>query len=409
MRPYNSRQQIQTEQHTLGHRECPACEATRRATMYPILVEMPFAEAAGNFIESLTSPVPYARARYRSRNTLLDYRKKIQALNAFFATLTLSEIHLGNFREYQNLRSLNPPDSTGTWRCLGGKVAHGPYPDREAAEAWGKKHGGNYQIVQTVWAHPAGPSKVNGELGLLERLMKLAGAWTPELERYYERFVEDEGEIPRALSPEEQERFLEVASGDPDWEVVYWYSLVALHTAFSSDELRAIRQGDINLNYGILAVNRRIGKNKFRRREIALTDSACLWALERLLERAWRLGGKGPERYLFPFRVARNFFDGSRPMSETGIRKQFEAARFKAGVPWFQLNGWRHTAATRMAEAGVPQAIRSARMGHTSAKMTAHYEHIALSAERRIMTNMGLKKPVVSIEGARLRRQLAGY
>ena len=377
--------------------------------MFPILPQMCFEEAAENLIQSLTAPVPYARARYRSRNTLLGYKRMKKALDAFFAKHVLMEIHLGHFRQYQAERSMNPETPYGQIRLKKGKRAHGPFADEAAAEKWNREHGGGYVQFRARWAMQAGATKVNGELGFLERLLKLAGCWTPDLERYYERFVVDEAEIPRALSPEEQERFLGVAASRPEWAVVHHYALVALHTGFSSDELRAIRQGDINLTYGILAVNRRVGKNKYRRREIALTDPACIWALERLLERAWGLGGRGPEHYLFPSRLLRNHFDGTRGMSEVGIRKQFEAVRYAANLEWFQLNGFRHTAATRWAEAGVPQAIRTLRMGHTSAKMTAHYEHIAMSAERAIMMNVHQKKPVASVEGARLRRQLAGY
>jgi integrase len=372
---------------------------------------MHFSEAAENLIQSMTAPVPYAKARYRSRNTLRSYITMKRALDAFFSKHVLQEIHLGHFRQYQAERSTNPEMPTGKIRLKKekGRKAHGPFDNEAAAERWNREHGGAYMMFRARWAMPAGTAKVNGELAFLERLMKLAGCWTPDLERYYERFVVDESEIPRALTPEEQERFLGVAASRPEWAIVHWYGLVALHTGFSSDELRAIRQGDINLAYGILAVNRRVGKNKYRRREIALTDPACIWALERLLERAWQLGGRGPEHYLFPSRLVRNQFDGVRGMSEVGIRKQFEAVRFAAGLEWFQLNGFRHTAATRWAEAGVPQAVRMVRMGHTSAKMTAHYEHIAMSAERAIMMNVHEKRPVASIESARIRRQLAGY
>jgi hypothetical protein len=92
--------------------------------------------------------------------------------------------------------------------------------------------------------------------------------------------------------------------------------------------------------------------------------------------------------HLFPFRVARNQFDGNYHMGETGTRKQFEVVRDAAGVPWFHWNGWRHTAITRMAEAGIPIATIMARAGHCSPKMTAHYTHISMQAERIAMQGM---------------------
>jgi len=282
-----------------------------------------------------------------------DCRTKVKALSKFFGPLKLQAIHAGHLREYQKMRFSNE---------------------------------------RNLWAHPCGANRINAELGLLQRIMRLGNAYTSDIEKYYMALQVDECEIPKALSPEEQERFLEAAASRPDWQVVYWYSLVALHIAFSSDEMRTLRQGDVNLTHQIVAVNRRAGKNKYRRREVPLTDGGAVWALERLLERSRALAGDSPELYLFPCRVVRNQFNGAFHMSETGMRKQFEAIREAAQVPWFHWNGWRHTAITRFAEAGVPIATIMARAGHCSPKMTAHYTHISMQAERLAMQRMGQGK-----------------
>jgi integrase len=218
--------------------------------------------------------------------------------------------------------------------------------------------------------------------------LRLGDAYTDDIRKYYRELQVEESEIPKALSPEEQDCFLEVSGSRPEWQIVHWYSLVALHIAFSSDELRSLRRSDINLTHNIVAVNRKAGKNKFRRREVPLTDPRCIWALDQLLERSYKLAGEGQSLYLFPFRLARNQFDGTHHMSETGVRKQFEAVRDVANVAWFQLNGWRHTAITRMAEAGIPIATIMARAGHCSPQMTAHYTHISMQAERAAMERM---------------------
>jgi integrase len=316
---------------------------------YGIRADMSFPEAAAAFDEHLSCPVKAGQARYRAFRTMRDIRTKIKALSKFFGRLKLREIHVGHLREYQKVRSSNE---------------------------------------RGLWAHTAGANKINAELGLLLRIMKLGDAYSSILENYYEDLQVDECEIPKALSPEEQDQFLGVAASRPEWEVVYWYSLLAVHIAFSSDELRTLRQGDINLAYQIVAVNRKAGKNKFRRREVPLTDPSCIWALNQLLERSYRLAGKSPEMYLFPARVSRGNFDGAFHMGETGIRKQFEAVRDAANLKWFRLNGWRHTAITRMAEAGIPIATIMARAGHCSPKMTAHYTHISSQAERMAMESM---------------------
>jgi integrase len=314
-----------------------------------IRADMTFAEAGAAFDDWLSSPLSPDQARYRSKGTMRDCRTKIKALNKFFGRLKLGRIHLGQIREYQKVRFSNE---------------------------------------RNLWAHPAGADKINQEMGLMLRIMRQGNAYTSDLEKYYQTLQVDECEIPKALSPEEQERFLEVAASRPEWEVVYWYSLLAVHIAFSSDEIRTLQQGDINITHQIIAVNRKAGKNKYRRREVPLTEPSCVWALNQLLERSYRLAGKSPEMHLFPKRLARNQFDGSYHMGETGIRKQFEAVRVAAGVPWFNFNGWRHTAITRMAEAGIHIATMMARAGHCSPKMTAHYTHISSQAERLAMQGM---------------------
>ena len=311
--------------------------------------DMSFPEAATTFDQWMSCPVSSGQERYRAVRTMRDNRTKLKALSKYFGRYKLQEITVRHLREFQKIRSSNEDGR---------------------------------------WAHPAGAGKINAELGLLLRIMKLGSAYSRDIERYYLPFRAQESEIPKALSPDEQEHFLEVASSDPDWAIVYWYSLVAVHIAFSSDEMRTLRQGDINLTHQIIAVNRRHGKNKHRRREVPITDSRCMWALERLLERSYKLVGRSPDLHLFPARICRGNFDGSRHMGETGIRKQFEAVRDEAGLRWFKLNLWRHTAITRMAEAGVHIATIMARAGHCSPKMSAHYTHISMQAERMAMQRM---------------------
>jgi integrase len=334
----------------------------------PIQCDMSFTAAGAAFDDWFSCPISPDQARYCSRGTMRDNRTKIKALNKFFGPLKLRAIHLGQFREYQKMRFSNGPN---------------------------------------LWAHPAGAHKINQELGLLLRIMRLGDVPMGDIEKFYQTLQIEEGEIPKALSPEEQDRFLQVAASRTDWQVVYWYSLVALHIAFSSDEMRTLRQGDVNLTHEIIAVNRRAGKNRFRRREVPLVDMSCKWAVQKLLERSYELGGKSPELYLFPFRVHRNQFDGSNHMGETGMRKQFEAIREQAGVSWFQLNGWRHTAITRMAEAGVPISTIMARAGHVTRKMSEHYTHISSQAERMAMQRMGQNRQAISPEAARLKDSLA--
>jgi len=341
---------------------------------------MSFNQAADSFLGS-RAPSENGRIRRVAPRTYEGYREEMTMLRQFFGAMRLNEIHAGHLFTYQN--------------------------DRASGIGFQRRVGGTRKGF-TLATTSAGAGRINGELGTLRRIMELAQAWTPQLSATYERLQEPENDTPRALSPEEQERFLELAAANPDWNVVWWYALVVLCTTFSSDEMRTVRQGDINLTYQTITVNPKFGKNTMRRREVTINDPSCLFALERLIERSIHLGGKAPERFLFPLRLARGHYDGERPISRTGLRKNFEAVRAAAGVPWFTINGLRHTAITRMAESGIYWPIIQKRAGHVTAKMTWHYTHIAEQVERAAMqAHSDKRKPVVSITQAQLRRNLA--
>lgn len=363
--------------HTSGHLNCPACTKALAMLVTPLSASMRFTEAAASFLDSRATINARRRIQYVKPRTTKGYEEALAMATQFFSGMKLSDIRPEHFRGYQVARS--------TGDLFTRRV--GKYKDRK--------------LVPTQ----CGSAKINRELGLVKRLLLEAGAWTPQLNAAYLRLDEPDNDVPRALSREEQERFLLVAESKPEWEVIFWYSLVAEHTTFSTDEMRTLRQGDINLPQQILSVNRQHGKNKYRRRVVPITDGRAMWALERLLERSVRLVGRDPQLYLFPLCLARNqaeryragkhhtgWFLGTEPMSRTGLRKPFEAVREAAGVPWFKMNGWRHTAITNLASEGVPIAVIMEMAGHTTPKMSHHYTHISQQVVRQHQQRM-LRKP----------------
>ncbi len=60
----------------------------------------------------------------------------------------------------------------------------------------------------------AGVIKINSEIAVLKKLMLMAQCWTPELAMYYLPFKQQEP-VQRALSAEEQARFLSTAASSP--------------------------------------------------------------------------------------------------------------------------------------------------------------------------------------------------
>ena len=286
-----------------------------------------------------------SNARYISPRTEWDYRQYARALAKFFGELPLEEIHVGHFREYHRGRAF-----------CDHAIAH--------------------------WDKPAGANRIRKEIGLLVRVMKVAGAWTEEHEKFFEPLAPVHNDVGRAMNLEEQDRFLRIAASRERWALIYWYSVLALQTTASTNELRGLRHADINLEQRVIQVRSATAKNKFRIRTIPIETKLGLWCLERLIERAHHLGSRMPHHFLFPLRLSRKRFDPVESMSDSGLKKLWSEVREAAALEWVRPYDLRHTGLTRMAEAGVPVHVMMAFAGHVSMKMQMHYTAITMAAKR---------------------------
>jgi len=316
--------------------------------MITIGPELIFSSAAQSWIDSRKVKAPGSRSRYVSERTIWDYEQYVRALNRFFQQTPLNQIHIGMVREYHRLRSIghDPDDPQGV-----------------------------------KWERPAGPNKINQEIGLLCRVMRFAGAWSNELEERFEPLQRVESDTQRAMTPEEQAHWLETAASCERWMLVWLYSIAALHTTCSTNEMRDLQLADVNIFSRILTVRPASSKNRYRTRDVPLTTEA-LWAFERLIERARSLGATSPHHHVFPFRVAPRVFDATRGMSESGLRKLWDEVRAKSGILWLRPYDLRHCGLTRLAEAGVPIQVMMDMAGHVSRRMQQHYTHISEQAKR---------------------------
>jgi len=137
------------------------------------------------------------------------------------------------------------------------------------------------------------------------------------------------------------------------------------------------------LAQGILQIRREGAKNKYRIRTIPLETPEVIWALARLVERARSLGAAAPHHYLFPIQEAKGHYNPNRAMSDSGLKKRFNAVRAAANLDWLRPYDLRHTAITRMAEAGVPIQVVMSFAGHMTQRMQQHYTAISLTAKRK--------------------------
>jgi integrase len=335
-------------QHSPGHVSCPACAKAITLQESKLSPALTFREAFEIWIGQrvIDKQGVFSNARYISERTERDLRQYAKEAGRFFNSLRLEEIHAGHLREYQRARAVHDK-SCGAWK------------------------------------KPAGANLIRKEIQTVVRVMKAAGAWGKHHEDAFEPLAQVESDVMRAMSPEEQHAWLHTASSREEWRIVYWWSLIALQTTAATNEMRALRLGDIFLNQGTMQIRNEGAKNKFRIRTIPLQTPEVVWALGSLMERARTLGANGPHCYLFPLHITSDRYDALRPMTVWGIRKPWDAVKTAAGILWVTPYCLRHSAITRMAEAGVPIQVIMSFAGHISPRMQQHYTAISMEAKRR--------------------------
>jgi hypothetical protein len=375
--------------HTPGHRDCPACRAKAFTEQLEIAGDSAFPEAAALWIRSREFNGSRG-ARFVSDRSLEDFAEYAKSLSRFFAQpveppdlpLTLKEIHLGHLRQYQEDRSngLLGPTPEELFPRFAKQLAKKLKVSIEEIHAKPEM----LAIVEAqIAAYPqreVNPNKVNQEVSMLIRVMKVAGVWTPQMEEKYEPLQHVESDIPQALTPDEQDWFLRKAREIS--EFVYCYAVLGIHATLATKEERSLKIGDVNTDSGILMVRSEFSKNKYRLRTIPLTAEA-VWAVQRLIERANSLGSTSPQHFLMPFRLAPGHFDPNQPMTVSGVKYPWNEIRRAAGLPWFTPYDLRHTGCTRYAEDGISIHTLLSMAGHMSRKMQQHYIHISEAAKRK--------------------------
>ena len=228
---------------------------------------------------------------------------------------------------------------------------------------------------------------INMEISVLRRMLKKAKRWAfmaEDVTKYPER-----SNVGRALAAEEKRRLFETAATNPRWMVAYCAAILAASTTCRGIELKHLMWRDVNLNTGLLRVER--SKNESGRRTIPLNDDA-LEALRRLRERAELVGSDQPDHYVFPA-CENNHIDPTRHQKSwtSAWRSLTEAA----GLKGFRFHDLRHTAITELAEAGTSDATLKAIAGHITQEMMEHYSHVRMQAKREAVKKLssGLVKP----------------
>jgi integrase len=211
------------------------------------------------------------------------------------------------------------------------------------------------------------------------------------------RKLEERKDVGKALSPDEESRLLTAALDQTSpnrSQTLGTFIRIALLTGMRSGEITGLRWGQVDFSRRVVTVGRAKTASGTGR-QIPM-NSQLFEVLAAHAE--WftqRFGETEPSFHLFPFgKPTPN--DPTR--SITDITGAWESLRKRAGVQC-RLHDLRHTAATKMAEAGIPESTMLALMGHMSRAMMERYSHIRMAAKREAVEALSIRREGGNSEG----------
>ena len=249
--------------------------------------------------------------------------------------------------------------------------------------------------IKTRLDEEAGGRTINMEVGELSRAIALK--WSVAWPRV--RKLEENHDVGRALSPDEEKRLLQAAADDnsPNRNpMLYAFLRIALTTGMRAGEISSLKWEQIDFGADVITVGkaktesgtgRQIPMNPDLRAALEMHAS---WYADRK-----RFGELRPEWFVFPGRKGRPKAAEQRPLDPAvpmqSINSSWDRVREAAGVEC-RLHDLRHTAATKMAEAGAPESTMKALLGHMSRAMLERYSHIRMAAKREAVKALSLPK-----------------
>ena len=226
--------------------------------------------------------------------------------------------------------------------------------------------------IQTRLDEGASGRTINMEVGELSRAMGRPWSYLwPKVRKLEER--KDAG---KALSPEEESRLLAAAARARS-PILVTFLRVALLTGMRSGEITTLKWSQVDLSIRVITVGR-AKTSSGTGRQIPINEELFHVLIAHAEWFTKRFGETKPDFFLFPFgKPTPN--DATRPT--TTMKTAWSTLRDRANVDC-RLHDLRHTAATKMAEAGVSESTMLALMGHMSRAMMERYSHIRMAAKR---------------------------
>lgn len=252
-------------------------------------------------------------------------------------------------------------------------------------------------------AEGASPKTINLEIGTLRAILRKNRLWAnlqPDV-----RMLRVSDDVGKAISADDETQLLQECNTSRS-RSLYPAVVLSLSTAMRYSETRLLKWKQIDFASRTVWV----GKSKTRHgdgRPIPMNDRAfqvmSMWAEN--------FPGRQPEHYVFPAerygasgdgsnggkftagKACVHSTDATKPIGDW--KEAWEAARERAKVScrWHDL---RHTACTRMLEAGAPFSVVATIMGwspSTAVRMSRRYGHIGQAAQREAVKALEAAQP----------------
>lgn len=214
--------------------------------------------------------------------------------------------------------------------------------------------------------HPCVEHALNRELFVLSAILTLAvdDELIPGNPCRRVKPMRTDNERSRNLSKDEEKKLFEALDSECWLQDIV---TMAIHTGMRRGEIFNLRWFDVDFSRGVIHVR----NTKTAKDRVVPMNAAAREMLERLPKTSG---------YVFPSPKT-----GGRLVD---IKKKFNEACETAGIEDFRFHDLRHTAATRLADAGVNVIVIAEILGHGDIRTTKRYSHAMEEAKREAVEKL---------------------